>query len=113
MDERRASDPLLIEIKTKLIDHIDRYERDWKHTREWRMVINDNQTSLKSLLDNRTTLLNQLEIQQADIIRRLGVHCDFIKEVSPVYKRLCWVLGTVAVVSLGIFTKIFWVHLLK
>lgn len=81
-EERRQNDPLLIEISTRFDDFLDRYERDLKLTNEWR---------------DETTM-------------RLKVHCDFIKEVSPVYKRLCWVLGIAVIASVGIATTSLWSH---
>lgn len=82
MEERRASDPVISEIRTRLVDHIDRYERDWKHTQEWR----------------------------TDMNKRLAVHCDFIKEVSPIYKTLCKFLSAAVIVSIGLAITAFWKH---
>lgn len=81
--ERRSGDNNVIELKTQFKDFMDRYQRDQSEAQSWRI----------------------------DTTQRLKVHCDFINEVSPIYKTLCKVLGIVAIASLGIAVAAFWAHI--
>lgn len=82
LEERRQLDPILIELRTRFQDFTERYERDSTQTELWRV----------------------------DTTKRLKIHCDFINDVSPIYKRLCWILGVAAVASVGIAIKALWTH---
>lgn len=80
--ERNFGDLLAIELKTKFQDFTERYERDQMISNEWRK----------------------------DTTERLKIHCEFVKRVSPIYQQLCWVLGLVAVSTVGIAITAFWKH---
>lgn len=78
-------DHAVIELKTKFADFVERYERDQKDGRTWR----------------------------DDTTARLKVHCDFIREVSPIYRRLCYILTGIGITAggaalLALFKHIVW-----
>lgn len=53
---RRSDDIAIAELVVKLQDFVERYERDWQHTQEWRAahwkVIDDNSKLLNEIAPN-------------------------------------------------------------
>lgn len=80
--ERRQSDHLAIELRTKFGDFMERYDRDQEIGKEWRI----------------------------DTTARLKIHCDFINKISPIYQRLCWLFAIITISTLGIAATTFWKH---
>lgn len=55
-DSRRKDDIAIAELVVQFKDFMDRYERDWKYTQEWReahwKVIDDNSKLLNEIAPN-------------------------------------------------------------
>ena len=83
--ETRNSDVIIAELNTRLIDFINRYERDLLVEAEWKK----------------------------DTTSRLQVHCEFVRRVSPIYQRMMWLFAiiTTAIVGIavsGIMKHLYW-----
>ena len=82
-DKRRADDILVAQLSQRFNDFIERYDRDVGAINEWRRITD---VELKT---------------QGEILR----------EISPAYTKGKWVVGLVAIGSIGIAVKAFWNHI--
>lgn len=79
---RRRDDLAITELSTQFKDFLDRYERDWKHTQEWRKWHYDELAKQGKLLD----------------------------EIAPNYRRGMWVISAIILGTLGCIVKAICAH---
>lgn len=82
-DFRRRDDILMAELSTRFKDFIERYERDWKHTQDWRKA--------------------HWEIMEE--------HGKLLSEMAPVYRKSMWFVGALVLGTIGVAIKAFWSHI--
>jgi hypothetical protein len=82
-EKRRMDDILVIQLKQKFEDFIERYDRDQGALNEWRRTTE--------------TELNE----QGEILRSM----------KPAYNGGKWIVGLIMVGSIGLAVKAFWSHL--
>lgn len=82
-EDCRKDDLILERLDQKFADFLERYERDWHHTQDWRK-------SHWELLDRHTDLLN---------------------EIVPNYRRGLWALTIIVAGSIALAVQSFWKHI--
>jgi hypothetical protein len=82
-EKRRADDILVAQLSQRFNDFIERYDRDVGAINEWR----------------RTT----------DV--ELKTQGEILREISPAYVKGKWIVGLVALGSIGAAVKAFWAHI--
>lgn len=109
--QRRDDDLKLAVLAQKFDDHLDRYDRDSENTQDWRRVLFARNEDLAKTIAEIARQVSTLAPGLQDATDRLKIHCKFINEISPIYKRLCWVLGVVATASIGVIVVAFFKHI--
>jgi len=79
----RKDDVILERLDQKFTDFLERYEKDWQQTQNWRKYHHD----------------------------LLSEHSDFINDFRPVYKRVLIAVGLILSGSVGLGIKAFWNHI--
>lgn len=79
----RQTDAVVIALSQRFNDFVERYDRDCGANNEWRRTV---ETTLKS-------------------------QSDALAEISPAYYRGKWIIGLVALGSIGVAVKAFWNHI--
>lgn len=90
IDPRRRDDVVVAQIAQSLTDHIDRYERDFTHTGNWRKAmdsVNDRQSEdIRNLAESVRLLLNN----QNEMKITMEANTKLLMEIVPNYRRGMW-----------------------